>query len=107
MRERDHARVCQTDRDGGGRRGNGPAGGDDIQGVFSGLDVVGELRRTAAFHIQSPERGRLGIEGWAAGKQSVEDVGHADSDVVSDGSPAATITTIGLVSIVPHVRAVE
>ena len=31
------AQFCASaDRDGGGRRGNGPPGGDDIQGVFSG-----------------------------------------------------------------------
>ena len=40
QRERDHARMCETVGDRGGQGADGPSGGDDLEAVFGGLDVI-------------------------------------------------------------------
>src|ERR671914_604603 len=85
QRERDHPRMCETVGDPGGQGGDGPAGGDDREAVFGGLDViVGAGSGAAALLVERPERGPLGIQVRAAGKRAVEDVGHAQFGVVSE-----------------------
>src|SRR5918999_2340769 len=48
QRERDHARMCETVGDQGGQGADGPAGGDDLEAVFGGLDVIVGARGGAA-----------------------------------------------------------
>src|SRR5688572_24549913 len=40
-RERDHARMCETVGHPSGQGPDGPAGGDDLEGIFGGSDVIG------------------------------------------------------------------
>src|SRR4051812_49548253 len=40
-RERDHARMCETVGHPGGQGADGPAGGDDLDAIFGGSDVIG------------------------------------------------------------------
>src|SRR4051812_49901931 len=47
-RERDHARMCQTVGDPGGQGADGPAGGDDLEAIFGGFDVIGGAGRGGA-----------------------------------------------------------
>src|SRR3954463_2844792 len=58
QRERDHARMCQTVGHPGGQGADGPTGGDDLDAIFGGCDViVGAGRGAATLLVQRPERG--------------------------------------------------
>src|SRR4051812_40943965 len=47
-RERDHAGMCETVGHPGGQGADGPAGGDDLDAIFGGFDVIGGAGRGAA-----------------------------------------------------------
>src|SRR5919107_1639232 len=67
QRERDHPRMRETVGDPGGQGADGPAGGDDLEAIFGGLDaIVGAGRGAAALLVERPERGPLGIQVRAA-----------------------------------------
>src|SRR3954464_14005475 len=47
-RERDHARMCQAVGDPGRQGADGPAGGDALEAIFGGFDVIVGAGRGAA-----------------------------------------------------------
>src|SRR3954447_26723981 len=47
-RQRDPSRMCETVGHPGGQRADGPAGGNDLDAIFGGFDVIGGAGRGAA-----------------------------------------------------------
>src|SRR4051794_41687323 len=55
-RQGDHARMCETVGDPGGQGADGPAGGDDLEAIFGGSDVIGGAGRGGPPPALSPPR---------------------------------------------------